>query len=239
MIKPLFEKLNHYMVISEEEKQTLENTLRQNVAFKKGDDIIKQGERPNYVYLIESGWACRYKLLEDGKKHTMGFLIPGDLSDVHVTLLDKMDHSIRALTALKVTKFSIGEMINIMENHPRLAQAFFWSTLVDEAILREWLVNMGSRSCEVSVAHVLCELLLRSRMAGVSYDGSFDFPLSQEELAASLGISQVHTNRVLQKLRQKGLISIEGKRIVIYDWKRMKAFAQFDPIYLHCKLDAL
>lgn len=239
MIKPLLEKLSHYMVLSEEEKQTLENTTRQNVAFEKGDDIIKQGERPDYVYLIESGWACRYKLLEDGKHHTMAFLIPGDLCDVHVTILDKMDHSIRALTALKVTKFSIDEMVNIMDNHPRLARAFFWSTLVDEATLREWLVNMGTRSSELRVAHVLCELLLRSRMAGVSYDGSFDFPLTQEELGASMGISQVHTNRVLQKLRQEGLISIEGKRIVIHDWKRLKAFSQFDPTYLHCKLDDL
>lgn len=239
MIKPLIQKLSHYMVLSEEEKQILENTARQRVAVDKGDDIITQGQRPDYVYLIESGWACRYKLLEDGNNHIMAFLIPGDLCDVHVTILDKMDHSIRALTALKLTKFSIDEMINIMENHPRLARAFFWSTLVDEATLREWLVNMGTRSCELRVAHVFCELLLRSRMAGLSYDGSFDFPLTQVELGESMGISHVHTNRVLQKLRQEGLISMEGRRVIIHDWKRMKAFAQFDPTYLHSKLDAL
>lgn len=239
MIKPLIEKLSHYMVLSEEEKQILENTTRQRVAFEKGDDIITQGQRPDYVYLIESGWACRYKLLEDGRNHTMAFLIPGDLCDVHVTILDKMDHSIRALTALKLTKFSTDEMINIMENHPRLARAFFWSTLVDEATLREWLVNMGTRTCELRVAHVLCELLLRSRMAGLSHDDSFDFPLTQVELGESMGISQVHTNRVLQKLRHEGLISMEGRRVVIHDWKRMKAFSQFDPTYLHSKLDAL
>jgi CRP-like cAMP-binding protein len=218
LIKPLIEKLSYYMVLSEEEKQILENTTRQSVTIEKGDDIITQGQRPDYVHLIESGWACRYKLLEDGSNHIMAYLIPGDLCDVHITILDKMDHSIRALTPLKITKFSADEMINIMENHPRLARAFFWSTLVDEATLREWLVNIGTRSSELRVAHVLCELLLRSRIAGLSHDDSFDFPLTQEELGESMGISHVHTNRVLQRLRQEGLISLESRRIIIHDW---------------------
>jgi CRP-like cAMP-binding protein len=239
LIKPFIEKLSHYMVLSEEEKQILENTTRQRMTIEKGDDIITQGQRPVYVHLIESGWACRYKLLDDGKIHTMAYLIPGDLSDGHITILDKMDHSIRALTPLKITRFSADEMINIMENHPRLARAFFWTTLVDEATLREWLVNMGTRSSELRVAHVLCELLLRSRIAGLSHDDSFDFPLTQEELGESMGISQVHTNRVLQKLRREGLISLESRRVIIHDWERMKAFSQFDPTYLHSKLDAV
>jgi CRP-like cAMP-binding protein len=165
----------------------------------------------------------------------MAFLIPGDLCDVHITILDEMDHSIRALTPVTLRKFPADEIRNIMENHPRLARALFWSTLVDEAILREWLVNIGTRPAELRLAHIFCEMVLRTRMAGYAENDSIEFPLTQAELSESMGLTQVHTNRVLQKLRQEGLVKLEKKRLTILDWDRLKQFSQFDPIYLHCK----
>ncbi len=235
MIDSLVNKLSHYMALSEEEKQVLERASTESVLVDKGEVIIHEGERTEYVYLIEKGWACRYKLLENGDNHIMAFLIPGDLCDVHIAILDVMDHSIRALTPVTLSKFPADEMRNIMENHYRLARALFWLTLVDEAILREWLVNMGTRSAETRLAHLFCEMLIRSRIAGRAEDGSFEFPLSQAELGETMGLTPVHTNRVIQKLRQEGLVSLDKKRLTIHDWERLKTFSQFDSIYLHCQ----
>ncbi|WP_241524510.1 Crp/Fnr family transcriptional regulator [Vreelandella sulfidaeris] len=235
MITPLFSKLSYYMTLSQDEKQLLEAAGTRSILVEKGDVIIDEGERPEHVYLIEKGWACRYKLLENGDNHIMAFLIPGDLCDVHITILEKMDHSIRALTPVTMRKFPADEIRNIMENHPRLARALFWSTLVDEAVLREWLVNMGTRPAEARLAHVFCEMLIRSRIAGCAEDDEMEFPLTQAELSESMGLTQVHINRVLQKLRHEGLLKLEKKRLTILDWDRLKQFSQFDPAYLHCQ----
>lgn len=235
MITPLFNKLSYYMTLSQDEKQLLETAGNRSILVEKGDVIINEGERPEHVYLIEKGWACRYKLLENGDNHIMAFLIPGDLCDVHITILEKMDHSIRALTPVTMRKFPADEIRNIMENYPRLARALFWSTLVDEAVLREWLVNIGTRSAEARLAHVFCEMLIRSRIAGSAEGDEMEFPLTQAELSESMGLTQVHINRVLQKLRHEGLVKLEKKRLTILDWDRLKQFSQFDPVYLHCQ----
>ncbi|CAM3903855.1 Crp/Fnr family transcriptional regulator [Vreelandella rituensis] len=235
MIEALVNKLSYYMTLSNEEKQVLVKAATRSFHVDKGEVIINEGERPDYVYLIVKGWACRYKLLKNGDVCIMTYLIPGDPCDVHITILDVMDHSIRALTPMTLIMFPADEMRNIMENHYRLARALFWSILVDEAILREWLVNMGTRPAGPRLAHVFCEMLIRLRIAGCAEDHSFEFPLTQAELGESMGLTPVHTNRVLRKLRQEGLVSLEKKRLTILDWERLKQFSQFDPIYLHCQ----
>ena len=58
-------------------------------------------------------------------------------------------------------------------------------------------------------------------------------PMTQTELGDALGISVVHVNRTLQKLRRDGLISFKSKRLKVLDWKRLSEIGDFDPTYLH------
>jgi CRP-like cAMP-binding protein len=111
--------------------------------------------------------------------------------------------------------------------------ALWWSTLVDEAVLREWLVNIAGRQSEQRLGHLICEMLLRSKAVGLTDGDNFEMPLTQEELADSMGMTPVHMNRCFQALRGHGLITTNGKRIVIDDLRKLVAFSEFDPIYLH------
>ncbi|WP_244890864.1 Crp/Fnr family transcriptional regulator [Modicisalibacter xianhensis] len=231
----LFSKLDHFMSLTEEEKRSIEQAATIRRTYQKGEDVISEGQRPDFVHLIEEGWACRYKRLDNGDDHIMAYLIPGDLCDVHVTILNEMDHSIRALTPLKIALLPAHEISLLMESSSRIARALFWSTLVDEATLREWLVNAGSRSADRRLAHVFCEMLLRSRIAGLTDDNSFDLPLTQVELANSMGLTPIHVNRTLQKLRAENLIAFNNKRMRILDWESLKEFSGFKPNYLHCE----
>ncbi|GHB05628.1 Crp/Fnr family transcriptional regulator [Modicisalibacter luteus] len=235
MTANLLNKLNNFIELTDEEKRSIENAAIIRKNYRKGQDIISEGQRPDAVHLVEEGWACRYKSLGNGNNHIMAYLIPGDLCDVHVTILNEMDHSIRALTPLKVALLPAHKISYLMESNGRLARALFWSTLVDEATLREWLVNAGSRSADRRLAHVFCEMLLRSRIAGLTDNTSFDLPLSQLELANSMGMTHVHVNRTLQKLRSEALIAFSNKRMTILDWERLKVFAGFKSNYLHCE----
>ncbi|SFU36496.1 Crp/Fnr family transcriptional regulator [Halomonas korlensis] len=237
MTTPLINKLGRFMELTSEEERILEGAVRRRATIKKGVDIISEGQKPDEVRLIAEGWACRYKRLENGEQHIMAYLIPGDICDLYTSILDQMDHSIRSLTPLKVIIFSPDEPSNLMEHNLRLARALIWSSLVDEAILREWLVNAGTRTADKRLAHLFCELLLRSRAAGLTQDNSFELPLTQAELGESMGITHVHINRVLRKLHRGNLIYLENKRMFILDWERLKEYTQFNPNYLHYQLD--
>lgn len=233
MIEVVFAKLEQFTPLTAEDKDALRAAVTTIEAFAPRQDIVSEGARPDGVHLLLEGWAGRYKTLEDGARHTMAFLIPGDLCDVQITLLDVMDHSIGALSSCRVATFGRETLATLMGENERLGAALMWATLVDEAILREWLVNLGGRKADRRLAHLLCEMLLRTQAVGQSANGKFEVPLTQEQLADSLGMSPVHVNRTLQDLRARQLIRWEGKHVRIEDVEQLMAFAGFDPTYLH------
>jgi CRP-like cAMP-binding protein len=230
---PLIQKLEGFTALSEEEKRLIDEISRDVREFGRGQDIIEEGDRPDNVHLLLGGWACRYKLIPNGDRSIMAYLIPGDLCDIHVTLLNHMDHSIGALSACKVALIPRLTMDAIITEHVRLARALWWATLVDEAILREWLVTVGHRPADKRVAHLICEMLLRSKAVGLTEDDSFEMPLTQGELGDTMGLSTVHINRTLQELRSKRLITSKAKRVIVDDLDRLMTFAEFNPNYLH------
>jgi CRP-like cAMP-binding protein len=232
-MNPLIQKLEQFQKLSDDEKRVLEAAITNVVEFGSREDIISDGERPECVHLLLTGWAARYKILSDGERQIMAYLIPGDLCDIHITLLDRMDHGIASLSRCEVGLIPRAKVDEIMTEHTQLARALFWATLVDEAILREWLVSIGRRSAEKRVAHLFCEMLLRLRAIGLTTDDSFELPLTQEELADTMGISSVHMNRTLQELRSADLITSKGRLLIINDAERLMEFSGFDPDYLH------
>jgi CRP-like cAMP-binding protein len=187
------------------------------------------------VHLILEGFAFRYKVLPDGQRQIVAYLIPGDLCDLHVSILGEMDHGIATVTPCKVAYIPGQTIEEITEKHPRITRALWWATLVDEGTLREWLVSMGRRPAEKQMAHIFCELLLRLQIVGLATENSFELPMTQEQLGDTLGLSTVHVNRVLQDLRRDGLITLRDKVLTIHDVEELKRFADFDPNYLHLK----
>lgn len=196
-------------------------------------DIIGQGDAPDRVHLVMDGVACRYKLLPDGSRSIMALLLPGDFCDLHVAILGQMDHNIGTLTQCDLVDIPRSDIEELLNNYPRIARALWWATLVDEAVLREWLVNMGKRRSDRQMAHLICEVYLRLKSVGRSED--FHLPLTQEQLADTLGITPVHAQRIVATLKQDNLISMAGRAITVPDIHALCAFSGFDPDYLHLK----
>lgn len=195
-------------------------------------DIISEGDRPDHVNLMIEGWACRYKVLNDGSRQITAFLLPGDFCDTHITLFDQMDHSIAAVTDCRVALIPRSRMREISER-PRIARGLWWASLVDEAVLRAWIVNMGRRDAFERVGHLICELYARLSNVGLTHDGVFELPLTQEELGDTLGLTTVHINRTLRRLREGGLITLRQQQIVLLDVAKLQRTVGFDPNYLH------
>lgn len=229
-------KLEALHPLPEEDKKLLHAIVGRGRPLKPGEDIVRDGEPTDTVHVIIEGHGYRYKTLPDGKRQIIGYLVPGDFCDLYGFLLDKMDHGMTARTACRIAELS-EEHILMLTARPALARALWWSELVNAAILREWLVNVGRRTPSARVAHILCELLVRLQVVGEATADSFRLELSQAELGDTVGLTTVSVNRALQRLRTSGLIDQTNRDITIRDVPALKAFADFDPAYLHFRQD--
>jgi CRP-like cAMP-binding protein len=230
---PLVRKLSNYTLLSDEERQAVVEATGKLTDFSTGDDIVQRGDLTGGVRLVLDGFACRYKILEDGRRQILGYLIPGDLCDVHVFLLKRMDHSIGAMTRTKIAVISQASILSFTETYPALTRALWWSTLLDEAITREWVVNLGQRTAYERMAHLFCELYHRLRAIGEVRNNSFALPLTQTALGDTLGLSTVHINRTLQDLRAQNLISFKAGVLTVHDLPALELAGVFSADYLH------
>ena len=226
-------KLEAFTKLSADDRSALEQ-LSRNVRYVDARrDLISEGDKPRFVHLVLDGWACRYKQLPDGKRQIVSLFVPGDFCDLNVYILKQMDHSIGAITRLKVAMITADDMDALTAQRPRITQALWWHELVTTAIQREWTLNIGQRSAYERLAHLLVEVYLRLRTIGRALEGHCDFPLTQNDLADATGLTAVHVNRTLQELRKDGLIELERKQLRILDLEGLKRVSMFNANYLH------
>jgi CRP-like cAMP-binding protein len=197
------------------------------------EDVVREGDQPHVVNVFLSGWACRYKMLEDGRRQLIAFFVPGDFCDLNIFLLQEMDHSIGTITPVTVAEMSREVVADILARRPRLNAALWWDTLVKASIQREWTLNLGQRPALERIARLLCELFVRLQAVGLADGGICDLPITQVDLADATGLSPVHVNRTLQELRASNLIVWKGRSLHIPDFGALATAALFNPAYLH------
>jgi CRP-like cAMP-binding protein len=229
----LIRKLESIFTLTGDERQALEALPMQIAALKENQDIVRQGDRPSRSCLILSGFTCTYKITGDGKRQIHNFQIPGDIPDLHSLHLEVLDNSLGILTPCSVGFITHEALNKLLEGHYRIARAFWRETLIDGAIFREWMTSIGQREAYPRVAHLLCEMLVRLRAVGLANGNRCKWPITQAEIGDALGITTVHVNRVLQQMRADGLIELQGNRLNIPDWNRLKEAGDFEPTYLH------
>ncbi|MDZ4277174.1 MAG: Crp/Fnr family transcriptional regulator [Erythrobacter sp.] len=163
----------------------------------------------------------------------MSFMLPGDFCDIHIAVLEAIDHNIMTLTKAKVASLPRVQMEALVQSRPALTQAFWWSQLVDQSILRAWIVSMGRRKSVERVAHLMCELYIRMRNIGLAADDECLMPLTQLVLADALGLTPVHVNRVLKVLKTARVMELSRGSLKIIDSGKLAEIAGFDGNYLH------
>lgn len=236
----LIRKLNAFNRLSEKGEEAIEAlAVRRVNALTRGMDIISEGEDPRAVNLIVDGWACRYKMLEDGRRQILAFFIPGDLADLHVYILDAMDHSIGAITPLRYALLDAKAFEKLGDTHPKVLRALWWDSLLTASIQREWLVSVGQRNALESVAHLACELFLRMKMVGLADDDRCSFPLTQSDIADALGMTQPHVSRTVAEMNATGIVTLRRGTLTVHDLNGLKELALFNPNYLHHLYDAV
>ncbi|MEP7246238.1 MAG: Crp/Fnr family transcriptional regulator [Gammaproteobacteria bacterium] len=234
MLGLLIRKLENFAKLTVLEKQALANASVVAVNLPAHADLQQEGSAADDgMHLILKGFACRYKLLPDGRRQIVGYCVPGDLCDPRMFVLQRTDYSVGTLSPVRAGRLSRESVIELGEHHPRLTLALWWTTLVEEAIALEWMINVGQRSAFERAAHLLCEVYMRLGAVGLVHDNRCEFPLTQNEIGDTLALSTVHVNRTLMELRRTGLISLHDKQLTIHDLSGLKDAAGFNPAYLH------
>ena len=232
----LIRRLEEYTPLTEADRAELQRLCTQSThTIQAKRDLMREGDAPRSFYVILEGWACHYRLLENGRRQIVDYAIPGDLCDLNLFILDRMDHSIGAITRLKVAEVGREVFHRVVTNFPNITTALWWVELVSKSIHREWIINVGQRSAPERIAHLLCEMFLRLESVGLTDGFSCDFPLTQNNIAATTGLTSVHVNRTIQELRRRNLIVLERHRLTIPDMLALQRAGLFNPDYLHIR----
>src|SRR6478672_4796767 len=227
MANRFIEKLRSFVPLDDGDQAALARATAKSRSVPTRHDLIREGDRPGPVFVMLDGWGCRYKILPNGTRQVLAFLMPGDSCDLHIGLLAEMDHNIQTITPARVATIERGEMDEIIDHHPGIAKALYIAQLIDEGTMRAWITSMGRRTSIERVAHLMCELYLRARNIGLTAETELELPLSQLLLADSLGMTPVHLNRVLKQLRLSGAMNLKRGSLVIVDPLMLTEIAGF------------
>jgi CRP-like cAMP-binding protein len=198
-----------------------------------GSSIIREGDRPTQCVVIQTGFAFRAKTTISGKRQILSFHPAGDMPDLHGLLLERMDHDLATLSDAQVGFIEHRHINKLIEERPQLARALWKETLVDAAIFRAWIVNLGSRSAAARLANLIAEIRQRLEDVGLPADRDLNFPVTQSDLADALGITDIHMNRILQTFRTTGILDVKRKQVTLRDLEKLLEIGGFDDRYLH------
>ena len=226
-------RLGHFAHLSDDDIAMLSNAAERGTRFARARaDLIREGQTNGVVRMILSGWACQYKVLRDGRRQIIGFLLPGDLCGLDEHLLQRLDHAICAITPLHFADVAPEAIEAMMADSGELRRALRLDALVAAATGRERIVSLGQRSAIERVGHLLCELFVRLGAVGLVRGNQCEVPLTQSDLADATGLTPVHVNRTLRELRERDLIALKARILVVPDFDQSCASLDYDPRYL-------
>ncbi|UYO01372.1 MAG: Crp/Fnr family transcriptional regulator [Devosia sp.] len=193
-----------------------------------GASIVTEGTHSAHMFTVLSGWAFRFKTLEDGRRQILNYLLPGDLVGLQGSMIGELDHSVEALSQLVLCVFQRDRLFELFRNHPGLSYDVTWLAAREERMLDDHLLSVGRRTAIERAAYLLAFLNDRAASVGLGKNGKAILPLTQQHVADTLGLSIVHTNKTLRKLSNQGLIRWLERSCEILDPAGLEGLAGWD-----------
>jgi CRP-like cAMP-binding protein len=227
MSRLLVASIDRFGPLQNDVRDSLMDITQNVVQVAAGRTIVAPGE-PSRFRLLSRGVAVRQHVLADGGRQILGFAAPGDLLDLS-GLFTGNDHEVLALGPCEVRRTSIQEVRAMIRRHPSLLAALCRAVMTEARMQRNWMVGLGRRTALARTANLFCEIHARQKVVALVEENHCPFPALQSDIADALGLSVVHTHRVLQSLKKMGLATLRDGRLTILDWDGLAALAEFDP----------
>jgi CRP-like cAMP-binding protein len=213
--------------ITDNELGVIADMKREHLTLPAGSEIVRAGEDSPELYTLYSGWAFRFKTLSDGRRQILNFLLPGDLIGLQAAMFDAARHGIEALTDVQLCLLPRRKVWALFEQMPDLAFDVAWLGAREESFVDENLTSVGRRSAAERIAALIVALYKRAKMLGLVTDETFEFPLTQEHIADALGLSLVHTNKTLARLRRMGMFTRTDGNLTLTNPRVLARVAQY------------
>lgn len=230
--RKLIARLQAVVGLSEQDQAKLRRMPYKLKNLDNGELVLRPGESPKCSTVVMSGFLCRQKVIYD-RNQISSFYVAGDMPDLHTLHLPVMDHELCSIGNSTIASVTHDYLRQVMDESPRITQAFWRETLIHAAIYREWVENLGGRDALGRIAHLLCELANRLELVGLFDNNSFHLPITQQNIADACGLSTVHVNRTVQELRREGLLDWRNHTVQLPDRTALEHAAEFDRAYLH------
>ncbi len=195
-------------------------------------DFVQSGECVDHSCLIVEGIAGRYAESPNGHRQITSVYIPGDMADLPSVVSPRSAWGLSTLTRSTILRIPHTQVRQLAAAHPGVAEAFWRDCVADGSIFSEWVMNVGRRDALSRIAHLLCELAIRSEQAGIGDQQSYPLKITQATLADATGLTGVHVNRTLRQLKELLIVMFDAGTVTIQNWGELVGIADFDRGYL-------
>jgi CRP-like cAMP-binding protein len=230
---PLIRRLTYISALDQEDANCLRALPVSLKSLRAHHTILAEGESSSQTCIIVSGYCARTKTTAHGRRQIVSIHIPGEMPDLQTLFLQKLDHELCTLTDGSAAFVNHSDIRRLCKDRPTIRDVLWRDTLIEASLLREALLNLGQRPAPSRLAHLLYEVRERLKVLGLNDPSTFEMPLTQEQMGDALGISWVHTSRVVSMLRKEGIVDFSRGRVRVIDEERFAALAEFDTLYLH------
>jgi CRP-like cAMP-binding protein len=227
---PLVARLKHIVDLTPADLDGLRGVVDGELAVKKRRDLVLDGYEFCKLCFVKDGFAARYKLLRNGKRQIVNFVLPGDVVGLPGSFLDRAAASVVALTNMTLQVCSLEAFVGLCYRRPKFGLVLSWLAAQEAATYAEHVIDVGRRTPIERLAHLLLETHARLVAVGGAEQFAFNVPFTQEMMSDALGLSVPHLNRMLTKLRIDGMIAISDRRVEFVDLKALQQLAQFQPV---------
>lgn len=210
----------------------IENLVESVEEHGDGTCILERGARTERSTILIEGYVFR-TIESGGKRFITGVHLPGDFIDLHGFALKRLDHNVVAAGKVRVGCVSHATLRRVMMDRPGVARAMWFATLLDAAIHRKWIQTLEQLDAPRRIAHLYAELHTRLELIGRVNSRALRTPFTQFDMADMCGVSAIHANRAVGKLKEMDIAEIRRGDLYTDDWNLLKKFARFDPDYLY------
>jgi len=237
---PMIRMFNCNINLTTEEEEAVRALPMRIRAVENRQDVSRGPHEslPHSCVIVLDGYACTYRDVRDGQRQILSFHVPGEMPDLHSLHLNHIYENIGSIGQLTVGQIRKSDLHQICSEYPRISAALWRLTLIDASISREWISNVGARDARTRAAHLFCEIYFRQQAIGKVRENAFEWPATQIDLGAALGLSIVHVHRTLKSLREAGLVEMERGWLRIPNISALRMAGDFNAGYLHMRSTA-
>jgi CRP-like cAMP-binding protein len=195
-------------------------------------DFVRQGEVVDHACLVIEGLVGRFGQSRSGARQITCLYIPGDMADLPSVVSPKSGWGLTPLSRTTILRIPHAQLRRIAAQHSGIAEALWRDCVAEGSIFSEWVVNVGRRDARSRLAHLFCEMAIRSEHAGRGSRASYSLPITQEGLADATGLTSVHVNRTLKDLRTEAIVEYRAGIVTVPDWAKLALVADFNPAFM-------